>query len=481
MNTEKVMHLQEMLASNKITRNAKKIIPYLDGINSGYSESDLEYINDLDGKISVVFDYFEDGYLQVAIGPSADNEGIHDGYEMCKYLTGLFETFKNEYITGVDEIEFCVFENTHHFYIGDDVTDPDTHLQILNAIIAHLKTGPVKVGNVNLGDPSNVKDSHQKKVEINSNNKQQNPITTMNPSTRDIQLTSEELNFLAESMAWVINSSEGFDDVAAMAYKLGLDFQRAIDDINYGHMRVDRKDNVQNNTTTKDVGVTEPPITVTQLTMIDEKNDDPVVVYYTSDGNVIYDSRRRNPDTKNNRNDVMKNQSANAPISITQLTTIDETIDDPIVIYYTAEGKLDPYEEDKREVFICVESKEQSALGIWGKYLDMSQYDRQVISQRGEYKIVPGGDTDGLVNVNFIGSDELHEFTDGIMLVTRAEVKDEAIETWFPQSNNGRYRDYSPDSIDDITQFNGPDSPIGEPNQLTDAQFEAEYVIYIYA
>ena len=110
----------------------------------------------------------------------------------------------------------------------------------------------------------------------------------------------------------------------------------------------------------------------------------------------------------------------------------------------------------------------------------MSQYDRQVISQRGEYKIVPGGDTDGLVNVNFIGSDELHEFTDSIMLVTRAEVKDEAIETWFPQSNNGRFRDYDADSIDDITQFNGPDSPIGEPNQLTSAQFEAEEVIYHY-
>ena len=248
----------------------------------------------------------------------------------------------------------------------------------------------------------------------------------MNTPTRDIQLTSEELNFLAESMAWVIESSEEFDDVAAMAYKLGLDFQRAIDDINYGHMRVDREDRVQNNTTTKNVSVTEPPITVTQL------------------------------------------------------TTIDETIEDPIVIYYTAEGKLDPYEEDKREVFICVESKEQSALGIWGKCLDMSQYDRQVISQRGEYKIVPDADH-GLLNVNFIGSDELHEFTDGIMLVTRAEVKDEAIETWFPQSNNGRYRDYSPDSIDDITQFNGPDSPIGEPNQLTDASYEVLYAIYIYA
>ena len=178
--------------------------------------------------------------------------------------------------------------------------------------------------------------------------------------------------------------------------------------------------------------------------------------------------------------EMENNSTSNEPISITQLTSLDGTIDDPIVIYYTAEGKLDPYEEDKREVFICVESKEQSALGIWGKYLDMSQYGRQVISQRGEYKIVPGGDTDGLVNVNFIGSDELHEFTDGIMLVTRAEVKNEAIETWFPQSNNGRFRDYDSDSCNDITQFNGPDSPVGKPNQLTDASFEAEEVIYLY-
>lgn len=178
--------------------------------------------------------------------------------------------------------------------------------------------------------------------------------------------------------------------------------------------------------------------------------------------------------------EMENNSPSNEPISITQLTSLDGTIEDPIVIYYTAEGKLDPYEEDKREVFICVESKEQSALGIWGKYLDMSQYGRQVISQRGEYKIVPGGDTDGLVNVNFIGSDELHEFTDGIMLVTRAEVKNEAIETWFPQSNNGRFRDYDSDSCNDITQFNGPDSPVGKPNQLTDASFEAEEVIYLY-
>lgn len=178
--------------------------------------------------------------------------------------------------------------------------------------------------------------------------------------------------------------------------------------------------------------------------------------------------------------EVENNSPSNEPISITQLTSLDGTIEDPIVIYYTAEGKLDPYEEDKREVFICVESKEQSALGIWGKYLDMSQYGRQVISQRGEYKIVPCGDTDGLVNVNFIGSDELHEFTDGIMLVTRAEVKNEAIETWFPQSNNGRFRDYDSDSCNDITQFNGPDSPVGKPNQLTDASFEAEEVIYLY-
>ena len=176
------------------------------------------------------------------------------------------------------------------------------------------------------------------------------------------------------------------------------------------------------------------------------------------------------------------NSTSNAPISITQLTSLGETIEDPIVIYYTAEGMLDPSEADKREVFICVESKEQSALGIWGKYLDMSQYGRQVISQRGEYKIVPSGKwLSGMVNVNFIGSDELHEFTDDFMLVTRTEVKDEAIETWFPQSNNGRYRDYSPDSIDDITQFNGPDSPIGEPNQLTDASYEVLYAIYIYA
>ena len=178
--------------------------------------------------------------------------------------------------------------------------------------------------------------------------------------------------------------------------------------------------------------------------------------------------------------EMENNSPSNEPISITQLTSLEGTIDDPIVIYYTAEDKLVPYEEDRRDVFICVESKEQSALGIWGKHLDMSQYDRQVISQRGEYKIGPGGDTDGLVNVNFIGSDELHEFTDSIMLVTRAEVKDEAIETWFPQSNNGRFRDYDADSIDDITQFNGPDSPIGEPNQLTSAQFEAEEVIYLY-
>ena len=178
--------------------------------------------------------------------------------------------------------------------------------------------------------------------------------------------------------------------------------------------------------------------------------------------------------------EMENNSTSNEPISITQLTSLDGTIDDPIVIYYTAEDKLDPYEEDRRDVFICVESKEQSALGIWGKHLDMSQYDRQVISQRGEYKIVPGGDTDGLVNVNFIGSDELHEFTDSIMLVTRAEVKDEAIETWFPDSHGNCFRDYEPHSGYDIQQFNGPDSPIGRPGQVTDASFEAEEVIYLY-
>lgn len=247
----------------------------------------------------------------------------------------------------------------------------------------------------------------------------------MNMEKYNIELTLDELEFLVELLPSVDNSPIGRN--------LARYFERIADDILYHTIGLGQKD-------------------VIQPQEIDQK-EIPM-------GN---------------------NSTSDAPISITQLTSLGETIEDPIVIYYTAEGKLDPYEEDKREVFICVESKEQSALGIWGKYLDMSQYGRQVISQRGEYKIVPGGDTDGLVNVNFIGSDELHEFTDGIMLVTRAEVKDEAIETWFPQSNNGRYRDYSPDSIDDITQFNGPDSPIGEPNQLTDAQFEAEYVIYIYA
>lgn len=247
----------------------------------------------------------------------------------------------------------------------------------------------------------------------------------MNTPTRDIQLTFEELNFLAESMAWVIDSSEGFDDVDAMAYKLGIDFQRAIDDINYGHMRVDREDGVQNNTTTKNVSVTEPPITVTQL------------------------------------------------------TTIDETIEDPIVIYYTAEGKLIPDEEDKREVFICVESVESNLK----KYLteehryDITHYDRQVISQRGEYKIVPGGDTDGLMNVLLEANNgEFHFFGEAELLLARTEVKDEAIKTWFPKSNGGCFRDYPSNSGLDIEAYCGPDSPCDSSILLdvTDA-------IYIYA
>lgn len=170
------------------------------------------------------------------------------------------------------------------------------------------------------------------------------------------------------------------------------------------------------------------------------------------------------------------NQTSNEPISITQLTSLDGTIDDPIVIYYTAEGKPNPYEEDMRVVFICDKRVEEVARRVWEwQGTDLSQYERREISQRGEYKIVPGGDTDGLINVLLYGTGELHEFTDGIMLVTRTEVKDEAIETWFPQSNMGRYRDYEPDSVYDIEQFNGPDCPVDAA-----CSFEAEDEIYLY-
>lgn len=173
---------------------------------------------------------------------------------------------------------------------------------------------------------------------------------------------------------------------------------------------------------------------------------------------------------------VSNYSTSSAPISIIELNSLDETIENPIVVYYTAEGKLDPYEEDKRVVLICDKRVEEVARRAWEcRGTDLSQYERREISQRGEYKIVPGGDTDGLINVGLYGTGELHEFDDGIMLVTRTEVKDEAIETWFPQSNMGRFRDYEADSVYDIEQFNGPDCPVD-----SDCSFEAEDTIYLY-
>lgn len=174
-------------------------------------------------------------------------------------------------------------------------------------------------------------------------------------------------------------------------------------------------------------------------------------------------------------------KSSKPPMSMEQLTSFDEEIENPIVVYYTAEGKLNPYDEDKREIFICFSSEEEDMVESYNRR-DMSLYERRVITHRGEYKIFPDKPESHQMDVNLWGGENvsdnghsrLHVFSQGdIMLTTRESVKDEAIETWFPQSNNGCFRDY--DSECDIYDMNGPDCLVEG-----DTSLEACDAVYLY-